>query len=102
MTMTKDEINKYNQKTDIWHGGQHILGPHGDPCYWICQYFDKMHSVKNSGIVSDREYITWCKYRDEPEDGSGCTAECPMYGRCETCAGFSAVRCSDCDVIQYD
>ena len=48
------------------------------------------------------EYTTWCKYRDEFEDGSNCSGSCDQYASCESCGGFSAVRCGACDTIRYD
>ncbi|MGI6205758.1 MAG: hypothetical protein ACOYJI_03880 [Anaerovoracaceae bacterium] len=93
--MDKKSVSKYNQSQDIWFGGEHLEGPNGGACYFICQYFDKMHLAEGS-----RTFTKWCKFYDRAEDGSNCNMDCPQFGKCETCGGFSAVRCSDCDILR--
>lgn len=78
---------------DLWHGGKFDIAPSGNPTYFLCQFLDKTHYDEET-----KTFFSWCKHFRRPEDGSSCTMDCDQYGRCETCGGFSAVRCSECDI----
>ena len=100
--MKQSEIDKYNQSQDIWFSGAHITGPNGNACYYICQYFNKLHFVEKEDQIDGKEFTTWCRFKDQFEDGSNCNLNCSEFGKCDTCGGFSAIRCSDCDIIRYE
>lgn len=44
--------------------------------------------------------IKFCKHKKIRIENVSefCNMDCEEYGRCRTCAGFSAVRCQDCDI----
>lgn len=103
--MNKQEQSSYAKKYDIWFSGQEtegLTGPNGGVCFWLCQYFDKHHLLDQPDPDTGSEYTTWCKFRNEFEDGSNCNDSCVQYASCESCGGFSAVRCGACDTIRYD
>ena len=96
---------KYAQEYDMYFAGNHmegLTGPNGGICYWLCQYFDKRHYLDEKDPVTGLEITTWCKFRDEYEDGSNCNESCDQFASCVTCGGFSAVRCGACDIIRYE
>ena len=96
---------KYTEQFDMYFAGNHMEGlkePNGGICYWLCQYMDKRHFVESKEPGAPMTVTTWCKIRDEYEDGSHCNDSCEHFASCETCGGFSAVRCGACDVIRYD
>ena len=100
-----DKQEKYTEQFDMYFAGNHmegLTGPNGGICYWLCQYMDKRHFVESKEPGVPMTVTTWCKFRDEYEDGSHCNDSCEHFASCETCGGFSAVRCGACDVIQYD
>ncbi len=104
MDKFKDQA-QYAQTYDMYFGGNHmegLTGPNGGICYWLCEYFDKRHPVTSPETGRLESFTTWCKFRDEFEDGSNCNNSCEKFASCETCGGFSAVRCGACDVISYD
>ncbi len=80
---------------DIWFSGQHTEDEEGNISFFLCQYFEKLHYDEASG-----EYIKWCKFYKRPEDGSSCNMSCPQFGMCDTCSGFSAVRCTECHILR--
>ncbi len=86
---------KHNVNHDVWHGGQSIKLASGGSTYFICQELDKMHQDAETG-----EIYTYCRKKgirvDNPADV--CSLECDVFGRCETCNGFSAVRCQECEI----
>ncbi len=86
---------KSSVENDIWFSGKYDITPNGGITYFVCQYFDKMHYNEER-----KEYETYCKYYEKPSDGSECNIECDQYGRCETCNGFSAVRCQECEIVR--
>ncbi len=101
----QDEQAKYAQTYDIWFSGNHtegLTGPNGGVCFWLCQYYEKRHLLDRKDPVTGLEFTTWCKKRDEFEDGSNCNESCDAFASCDTCGGFSAVRCGACDIIRYD
>ena len=96
---------QYAQKFDMYFAGNHmegLTGPNGGISYWFCQYFDKRHYLSEKDPVTGKEITTWCKIRDEYEDGSNCNKSCEHFASCVTCGAFSAVRCGACDIIKYD
>lgn len=80
------------QTHDHWHHGESELSPNGLLTYYMCAHYDKLHWDEENG------YTTWCKHFDRFEDGSNCNMDCDQYGMCDTCGGFSAVRCAECDI----
>ena len=101
----QEEQAKYAQTYDIWFSGNHtegLTGPNGGVCFWLCQYYEKKHLLDQKDPVTGSEFTTWCKFRNEFEDGSNCNESCEQFASCESCGGFSAVRCGACDMIRYD
>jgi hypothetical protein len=100
-----EKQEKYTEQFDMYFAGNHmegLKGPNGGICYWLCQYMDKRHFVESKEPGRPMTVTTWCKIRDEYEDGSHCNDSCEHFASCETCGGFSAVRCGACDIIRYD
>ena len=101
----QSEQAQYAQKYDMYFAGSYmegLTGPNGGICYWLCQYMDKRHFFESKEPGIPESVTTWCKVRDEYEDGSHCNESCEHFASCETCGGFSAVRCGACDIIRYD
>lgn len=64
-----------------------------DDSYFVCEYRDDLHSVDGS----DSDFIIYCKKHEHPlADKSACGMDCPDYGYCDNCRGFSAVGCQVC------
>ncbi len=84
-----------SSRHDLWHGGVQETSPSGRPVFFICEYLDKMHHDEETD-----EYYKFCKQKKIRVDNIAdvCNMDCEEYGKCDTCAGFSAVRCQDCDI----
>lgn len=84
-----------SSRHDLWHGGQQSESSSGKPIFFICEYLDKMHHDEETD-----EYYKFCKIKNIRVENIAdfCNMDCEEYGKCDTCAGFSAVRCQDCDI----
>ena len=84
-----------SSRHDLWHGGVQETSPSGRAVFFICEYLDKMHHDEETD-----EYYKFCKQKKIRVDNipDVCNMDCEEYGKCDTCAGFSAVRCQDCDI----
>ncbi len=86
-----DEIKvvyKGYEKTVWMHGNDN------DNSYFICEF--RKDDFKPEGYD---EYVIWCtKFEKQLESKNSCNLDCPEYGYCETCRGFSAVGCEVCEV----
>lgn len=82
-----------NISKDIWFGSVGDTLPNGETTYFICEYKDKYHYDE---VIKD--FILFCNHKQQPilNIEEECNLNCDMYGRCRTCNGFSAVRCSEC------
>ncbi len=78
---------------DIWFSGVGDTLSDGNITYFICEYRDKFHYDEAA-----KDFSLYCNYKKKPlkDLTSECTMDCDMYGRCQNCNGFSAVRCSEC------
>ncbi len=81
---------------DFWFRGVHSETPSGEACYFICNYLEERYS----STPEEPPFFTVCSQRNiRVEDPSEtCNMECDVFGRCETCRGFSADRCHECAV----
>lgn len=84
-----------SSRHDMWHRGEESISASGAPIFFICEHLEKMHYDEEK-----EEYCKFCNYKNiRVEDPAEvCNMDCEEYGRCRTCAGFSAVRCQDCDI----
>lgn len=84
-----------NISHDIWFQGKSSKNDSGAETYFICQYLDKTYYNKDT-----KEFYPFCKHKNIRVDKSSdvCNMDCDQYGTCATCAGFSAVRCQECEV----
>ena len=91
---TKQAASNINK--DIWFSGKTTLcGENGKPSYYICEHIDNMHYFEDTKIFGP-----FCKFNQKPMDEVECGLSCPKFGYCNSCAGFSAVRCQECDIIR--
>ena len=84
-----------SSRHDLQHGGEQDTSASGAPIYFICEYLEKLHHDEETD-----EYYKFCKHKKIRIENVSefCNMDCEEYGRCRTCAGFSAVRCQDCDI----
>lgn len=88
---TDSNINK-----DFWFSSKTSLcGANGQPSYYICQNIDNSHYFADT-----KTFGSFCKFYKKPLEEVECSTACPEFGYCNTCAGFSAVRCQECDIIR--
>ena len=94
MAATNEKNANYVDKNDIWFTGQKDVLEDGNSTFFVCKYYDDyFYDDKSSSFVK------YCKLNNIVfSDGPGCSMECDQYGRCETCRGFSAIRCQNCYV----
>ena len=87
-----------NINNDQWFSGKtDYMGAHGKPSYYICQYTDKHHYFTDT-----KTFDAYCKWHKLPLAEVVCGPDCPEFGYCRTCSGFSAIRCAECDIIREE
>jgi len=96
MSTISTKETKTNIGRDIWFcGASNLNGPNGKPCYYMCDQVDKLHHFTETNT-----YGQFCKFRQKPMSEVTCDENCEKFGYCDTCAGFSAIRCQECDIIR--
>ncbi|MGN1350733.1 MAG: hypothetical protein ACI4VM_07040 [Anaerovoracaceae bacterium] len=96
MSEIKTKEAESNLNRDIWFSGKSgLLGANGLPSYYICQHIDSMHYFEDS-----QTFGPYCRFHEKSMDEVTCGPECPEFGYCRTCSGFSAIRCQECDIIR--
>ena len=96
MSEKKTKQTDSNISKDIWFGGKTtICGANGKPSFYICEYIDNMHYFEDTKVFGP-----FCKFYQKSMDEVECGLSCPQFGYCNSCAGFSAVRCQECDIIR--
>lgn len=95
MNVSSSKPSKSNISKDIWFDGVGDTFEEGRVTYFICEYKDNYYYDD-----VEKKFIVLCKYKNKPltDIASECNMNCDMYGRCQTCNGFSAVRCSECEI----
>ena len=84
----------YVRVNDIWFTGREDVLEDGNTTFFICKSYDEYHMDEKTG-----DFVKYCKHKGVLfADGPECSLECDQYGRCETCRGFSAIRCQNCFV----
>ena len=96
MSEIKVKQTTSNIKKDIWFGGKTTLcGANGGPSYYICEHIDNTHYFEDT-----KTFGSFCKFNKKPMEEVECGLACPEFGYCNSCSGFSAVRCQECDIIR--
>jgi len=88
----QEQRNRYVKLDDQWFGGQYQDTDSGGRCYFICDYLENRFD-------GQRPY-TYCTQKEMIVEDPKlvCNMDCEHYGRCQTCRGFTAVRCHACEV----
>lgn len=96
MSEIKTKATKSNISRDIWFSGKtNLTGANGGPSYYICEHIDNMHYFEDT-----KTFGPFCKFYKKPMAEVECGLDCPEFGYCASCGGFSAVRCQECDIIR--
>lgn len=96
MSEIKTKATKSNISRDIWFSGKsNLTGANGGPSYYICEHIDNMHYFEDT-----KTFGPFCKFHKKPMAEVECGLDCPEFGYCASCGGFSAVRCQECDIIR--
>ena len=95
MSKNKTVQMKKNIGHDIWFNGIANKNDSGADNYFICQYLDRIYYNQDT-----KEFYTFCRHKEIRVDdiAAVCNMDCDQYGACDTCAGFSAIRCQDCEI----
>ncbi len=94
MAATNEKKANYVDKNDIWFTGQKDVLEDGNATFFVCQFYDDYHYDEQTSA-----FVKYCKKDDRVfTDEVLCSMKCDQYGRCETCRGFSAIRCQNCYV----
>ncbi len=96
MSEIKTKATTSNIGRDIWFSGKtNLVGENGGPSYYICEHIDNMHYFEET-----KTFGPFCKFNKKPMSEVECGLDCPEFGYCKSCGGFSAVRCQECDIIR--
>lgn len=91
----QEQRNNYVKLDDQWFGGQYQDSDSGGRCYFICDYLENRYDD-----LSEAPSYTYCTQKEIKIDDVKlvCNMDCEQYGSCNTCRGFTAVRCHACEV----
>ncbi|MCI8284658.1 MAG: hypothetical protein HFE90_05240 [Firmicutes bacterium] len=92
MSANNTITSKSNMTADMWFRGRYNTTDSGDVTFFICEYLEDTHYNADTGDF----FTHYCKMKKRQIEPDECNMDCEPYGKCETCRGFSAVRCQDC------
>lgn len=94
MDKIKSVTEKSNMKHDIWFSGKGDVLQDGTVTYFICEHLNPAYYDEK-----EKDFHQRCMYLGKNFDGDPeCGMDCEMYGKCDNCRGFSAVRCQECTI----
>ena len=69
-----------------------------DNSYFVCEFREDRHKFSEAADGSIDSGMYCKKFDKRLESKDDCDINCPVYGHCNVCRGFSAVGCGVCEI----